>query len=337
MWGEAVALDGPSRRDAQAARLDQAARAAWLYYIGGRTQDEIAAALGVSRQSVQRLVSLAVAEKLIKFRLDHPIAACIELGEGLSARFALQSCEVVPQDDRDPDALNSLAVAASTTLERWLGQRAPQVIALGTGRTLRAVAAELPPIAAPQHKVMSLCGTSSIDGRAGLLEPVIRVAERTGAQCYPMPAPVIAATVEECRQLRSQRPWRTLAGLLGEARCVMVGFGQIAWRCPLHADGFISDRELTEIIEAGGVGEVVGWPFDAHGRPLPTSIQARINGLSVGNLSPEHETVPPAGRAVVGVGGGPHKRAAILAALRGRLVNCLVTDEMTARELLASA
>ncbi len=30
-------------------RLEQAARAAWLSYVGGRTQDEIATQLGVSR------------------------------------------------------------------------------------------------------------------------------------------------------------------------------------------------------------------------------------------------------------------------------------------------
>ena len=60
-------------------RLDDAARAGWLYYIAGNTQDEIARKLGVSRQTAQRLVSLAVSEKLIKVRLDHPIAHCLEL------------------------------------------------------------------------------------------------------------------------------------------------------------------------------------------------------------------------------------------------------------------
>jgi DNA-binding transcriptional regulator LsrR (DeoR family) len=164
------------------------------------------------------------------------------------------------------------------------------------------------------------------------------VAERTGAQCYPMPVPVIAATPEECRLTRSQRSWRTLAALLAEARCVMVGFGQIGWRCPLHADGFVTDRELTEIIEAGGVGEIAGWPFDADGRPIVTSLHDRINGLSVGGLSPGREDPPgPPGRAMVGVGGGPRKRAAIAAALRGGLVNCLITDELTAQTLLEAA
>ena len=54
----------------QQRRLDLAARAAWLYYVRGRTQDEIAAELNVSRQNAQRLVALAGSEGLVKFRLD---------------------------------------------------------------------------------------------------------------------------------------------------------------------------------------------------------------------------------------------------------------------------
>ena len=54
-------------------RLDDAARAAWLYYIAGKTQDEVAGILGVSRQSAQRMVSLAMSSGLVKVRIDHPI------------------------------------------------------------------------------------------------------------------------------------------------------------------------------------------------------------------------------------------------------------------------
>ena len=44
------------KSDADSDRLDDAARAGWLYYIAGNTQDEIAQKLGVSRQTAQRLV-----------------------------------------------------------------------------------------------------------------------------------------------------------------------------------------------------------------------------------------------------------------------------------------
>ena len=65
--------------DSEKSRLDEAARAGWLYFIAGHTQDEIARMLQVSRASAQRLVSLCLAERLITFRLEHPIAACMEL------------------------------------------------------------------------------------------------------------------------------------------------------------------------------------------------------------------------------------------------------------------
>ena len=64
------------RLDTSGNRLDDAARAGWLYYVAGNTQEEIAAKLGISRQSAQRLVSLSVSEGLIKVRLDHPIGRC---------------------------------------------------------------------------------------------------------------------------------------------------------------------------------------------------------------------------------------------------------------------
>ncbi|HEX7921200.1 MAG TPA: sugar-binding transcriptional regulator, partial [Bradyrhizobium sp.] len=82
--------------DNERSRLDDAARAGWLYFIAGHTQDEIAKMLQVSRASAQRLVSLCLAERLITFRLEHPIAACMELASRLKERFDLVHCDVVP-------------------------------------------------------------------------------------------------------------------------------------------------------------------------------------------------------------------------------------------------
>ena len=80
-------------------RLDDAARAGWLYYIAGNTQDEIARKLGVSRQSAQRLVSLSVSEKLIKVRLDHPNRPLPRTVRTASrSAYAIDMCEVVPSD-----------------------------------------------------------------------------------------------------------------------------------------------------------------------------------------------------------------------------------------------
>ena len=115
-------------------RLDDAARAGWLYYVAGNTQDEIARKLGVSRQSAQRLVATAVSERLVKVRLDHPIGRCMDLAGALSERFGLRQCDVVPSDPEAPQLLTGVAIAAAAELERTLKSGEPRIIALGTGR-----------------------------------------------------------------------------------------------------------------------------------------------------------------------------------------------------------
>src|ERR1700679_3295177 len=88
--------------DSEKSRLDEAARAGWLYLIAGHTQDKIAKMRRISRASAPRLVSLCLAERLITFRLEHPIAACMELAARLKDAFKLASCEDVPTDPQAP-------------------------------------------------------------------------------------------------------------------------------------------------------------------------------------------------------------------------------------------
>src|SRR5437588_9026499 len=119
-------------------RLDDAARAGWLYFIAGHTQDEIAKMLQISRASAQRLVSLCLAERLITFRLEHPIAACMELAARLKEAFKLAYCEVAPNDPAAPQSAAGIAERAANILEQVLRGDKPAVVALGTGRAVRA-------------------------------------------------------------------------------------------------------------------------------------------------------------------------------------------------------
>ncbi len=129
--------------------LDDAARAGWLYFIAGNTQGEIARKLNVSRPTAQRLVSLALSARLITFRLEHPIAACMALARDLKDRFSLVCCEVVPTDSEAPSSVAGIAKSAAAFLEHRLRSDVPAIIALGTGRALRAAVEELPAMSCP--------------------------------------------------------------------------------------------------------------------------------------------------------------------------------------------
>ena len=309
-------------------RLDLAARAAWLYYVAGDTQDEIATKLGVSRAGAQRLVALAVAERLITVRLDHPISGCMELAQALQRRFALAVCDVAPADLEDPAATQrGIGILAAERLERELATRAPIVVAVGSGRTMRAVVEELPSMAQPQHRVCGLVGVIARDGSANPFDVVMRLADRIGAQRFPLPLPAITETVAERELWQAQSSYARVHDLALSARLSLVGIGQLSWRGPLHADGFVTDAELSELMRQGAVGEVLGWPFDAEGRPVDTGIGARVTSVPL-RASP--------GRLVLAVAGGAAKVPAMLGALRGRLISGLVTDEETAGLLLAA-
>jgi DNA-binding transcriptional regulator LsrR (DeoR family) len=306
-------------------KLDLAARAAWLYYVAGRRQDEIAGQLNVSRQAVQRLVSLAVSEKLIKFRLDHPIAACVQLGEELRERFGLAYCSVQPSDDIETRTSLGVAIAAAEHLGTYLAERDPLVLAFSTGRTLRAVADEMPAMICPQHKFVSLVGTISRDGRASSYEVVRRLAECTGAECFPIPTPVVASSVEERRLLQTQRSFTMVRDLARQAVAAFVGIGSIGWQSPMHRDHFVTDEEVVELIEHGAVGEIAGWAYNNAGRLIQCSVNDRNAALPLGELGTAR---------MIGVSSGSDRVLAIAAALRGGLLGGLITDERTAHVLL---
>jgi len=307
-------------------RFDDAARAGWLYYVAGNTQDEIARKLGVSRQSAQRLVSLAVSEKLIKVRVDHPIARCMELAETLKARFGLTSCEVVPTDPDAPTFLGGIAIAGATEMERQLKSDTPKTLALGTGRALRACVEELPSMTCPQHRIVSLVGNMMSDGSATPFNVVIRMAERVGCRHNPMPLPVYARTAEELRVLHAQEPVANTLALCRDADATFVGIGHLDYTAPLHVDGFVTPADMAALEKAGAVGEIIGWSFDAQGNLISglMNVLATSAPITIGSANP-----------VIGIALGASKTAAILGAIRGRLINGLITDEATATAVLA--
>ena len=106
-------------------RLDDAARAGWLYYVAQNTQDEIAAKMNISRQAAQRLVALAMRERLVKFKLDHPIASCMELAQGLQDHYGLTFCEVTLVDPTSDDPALGIAEVAAAEMEKFLKSETP--------------------------------------------------------------------------------------------------------------------------------------------------------------------------------------------------------------------
>ena len=252
--------------DNEKSRLDEAARAGWLYFIAGHTQDEIAKMLKVSRASAQRLVSLCLAERLITFRLEHPIAACMELAARLKDLFHLAYCEVVPTDPAAPLSAAGIAERAANILNRRCAPRSRRSWRLGTGRAVRAAVERVSPIDCPNHQIVSLVGNISADGSASFFDTVGRLADRTKARHYPMPLPFLMSSERERDQMLEIDPIARVRAVAAKADLRLVGDradGSAARKC--YVDGFVSREELLEMMRLGAVGELTGWAFDEQG------------------------------------------------------------------------
>lgn len=309
--------------DADHATRDLAARAAWMSYVGGLTQDQIAQELGISRQRAQRLVARAVAEGLMRVRIDHPIAECLELERGLKVRFGLDDARVAPETHAE-DPLAGLAPFAARLVERYFLAEKPQTIALGTGRTLRMVVKNMQSVDGSRHKLVSLIGNVAPDGSASFYEVIMRLAEKTSAKHYPMSVPVVARSMDEVALYHSLPHVQVSRALAESADLAIVGIGQMGDDAPLLLDGFITASEHAELQAAGAGGEMVGHVFDRSGAFIDHPVCRRMLGVRLF----ERET------PVVCVGAGAKKLPALRAALTGKLLSGLITDQSTAAALL---
>ena len=311
--------------DSEKSRLDEAARAGWLYFIAGHTQDEIAKMLQVSRASAQRLVSLCLAERLITFRLEHPIAACMELAARLKDAFKLAYCEVVPSDPAAPQSVAGIAERAGNMLESMLRGDRPVIVALGTGRAVRAAVERVSPIDRPNHQIVSLVGNISADGSASFFDTVGRLADVTRSRHYPMPLPFLMSSDKERSHMLRLEPISKVRALAAKADLRLIGIGQMDQNAQVLVDGFVTRQELFDMMRRGAAGELTGWAFDAEGRIIDGGTNRRLT-----SIPPR----VPATALTIGAAVGKAKVSAIRAALKGRLINGLITDEATAGAIL---
>lgn len=306
-------------------RLDDAARAGWLYYIAGKTQDDIAQALNVSRPTAQRLVSLCRTERLITFRMDHPVSACMTLAARLVERYGLVHCDVVPADGTPETSFIGVAEAAAVFIERFMRSNRAVVMGLGTGRSMRASVERVTPMSRPLHRLVSLVGNISPDGSASPFDALTKLAELTQAQYFPMPLPMHASTPEQRDLLLGVASVQRIFAMAEDADIWLSGISRIDDDAILYRDGFITRDELLELIRLGAVAENVGWAFDAQGRILEEGTNTRITSIRprIGSSRPS-----------ICIAHGPTKLLPLRTALRGRIVNGLITDEWTATALL---
>ncbi len=307
-------------------KQELAARAAWMYYVAGVTQQEIARALGLSRQVAQRLVSSAREMGMVSVKIDHPVTHCLHLAREVQEKFGLQLCRVVPSANLDDGAIQQmLAVEGAAVMAQYISEEQPQVFGIGSGKTLRSMIDVLPWVERPQHQCVSMIGAIARDDSGTRYDVPLKMAEKMQGKYFFIPAPLYADTPEDKEMWIQHQVYKRVTQRALQADVAFVGIGEVQPGCPLHAEGFITDAQVSALNARGVVGEMLGHFFNQQGERVLGETDELLTSVLL-----ESKTQ----RQIIGFAGSERKYPAIRAALQGGWVSGLVTDEDTALKLL---
>ena len=317
--------------------LDRArllAKIARLYYEHDLTQAEISARLRLSRQKVQRLLSSAREEGIVNIAILPIVGTFSELERSLEARFQLSEALVVEASSpEDPGTTaREIGAAAAEYFARILRPKDKVVLSWGNS-LLGMVNALASRIRTPMPEVRLIQALGSLgDPNTAVYggELVRRAARALGAKPILFPAPAIAASAAVRDALYADPYVAQSLELARTADLALVGVGSADTDSIALPDllRFLPTEALPDLISKGAVGSINLRYFDASGLLVPSDLHDKVIGLTLEEMA----KIP----RVVGIAGGRSKRNAVRAALNARLIDVLVTDQVTASHLLSA-
>ena len=299
-------------------------RIAWMYYVEGLTQNEIADKLGIGRVTVVRNINEALKQREVKIWIEGEIAECFELEAQLKQAFGLRDAIVVPEPTSPANVTKAIGVAAGMYITDSLTD--DMSIGVGWGATLYESLQTLTPRQLENVQVVSLLGGIVQARRYNPSEFAWQFARIVGADCYLLAAPAVVDSPETKEALIERCGLRDVLRRAERIDMALLSVGTMAPDSTAFRFGFSSEEERTALIRLGAVGDLLYNFYDNTGTLVDHPINQRVMSIPLAQL----RGVP----LRVIASGGHEKVEPILGAIK--LVNCnvLITNEATAREML---
>jgi DNA-binding transcriptional regulator LsrR (DeoR family) len=303
-------------------------KVARMYYMQGITQQEITERLGIHQSTISRLLKRARQTNVVRFSVTVPSSTYPEIEEALEATFDLREAIVVECAQDEEHMVNDLGAAAAFFVESTVKKNEVIGISSWSAALLAMVESLHPNQSGTGGKVVQILGGVGNPGTPSHATYLTqRFAELISATPVLLPAPGVVGSPEAKKVLLRDPHVQQAVALFNQIDVALVGIGSLEPSKLLTVSGNVfSPRELSSLKRQGAIGDICLRFFDVQGLPVHSPLNDRVIGMELNSLKRVHR--------VVGVAGGPRKHAAILAALRGRWINVLITDRHTADRLL---
>jgi DNA-binding transcriptional regulator LsrR (DeoR family) len=298
-------------------------RVAWLYYMEGRTQAEIADELSTNRLRINRIISEARRSGLVSIKLNSNLTSCVELERHLMREFGLKRAVIIPTPREESLVPVLLGQATAEYLTHRLSSDAISGIGVGWGATLREMVRHMPTLRFPQASVNSVMGGLTRGIEINTFDIASDLARQLGAECAYLAAPIYTGSPSSQKAIVGQDVFHEAFEQVRASEIILLSIGDLTEKSLLMRYGLPKDVSPDELAAAGACGDVMGQFIDAGGQPVDHAINRRAIALPLDDL----RRIPE----VVFTSGGMNKAQAIAAVLLSGLGNVLICDEDTAR------
>lgn len=290
-----------------------------LYYEKGLTQVEIARQMGLTRQTVAKLLSLAIEHKVVEIKINDPEREKVLLEEKIKKKFKLEEV-VISSVSRENELLSRLAVVK--TAVQYVGEKVKignQKIGISWGRTIEAFIDEFPKTSTDKNVVFPLFGATNQEQSYFLSNEIARsFADKLGAKVEYAWFPYKPDSEEDKNLFLNTSYYKKLAEYWANIDIAIVGIGNSEMVQNFgKAFGYIDECRYA-------VGDVATHFFDKDGNFL--NLYDDVLCVSLQDLRKAKQTI--------GVACGNDKVEAIIGGLKAQVIDTLITDEYTARKIL---
>ncbi len=292
-------------------------KVAWYYYIEGYTQQEIGEYLSIPRLRVNRLLDKARKSGIIQFSVREGDSKRMIVERELITQFGLKDAFVVPSPINEQDINESVAQAAAMYIHERLDKSG--YINMGYGDTSSRILNHLANICEFPVNVVSLTGGVNYylpNTRSSIFN----------AKLYLTPAPLLMASEDIVKAMEQEPSVRQIRHMATLAQMSIVGIGGVDSNATLLTNGTLNHSDVLLLSMQGAVGDMLCHFIDKDGNVIQSSLERRLMSTSLEQLKEMNNSI--------GVAGGNTKAEAILAALKGKYLDVLITDETTASNVL---
>lgn len=306
-------------------RKRKLAEIAYMYYIDGMSQNQIAKEYSISRSKVSMLLNEARDKGIVKIEIQDSDLYCFDLQRQLETIFGLKKAIVVPKLSKDENGLiTQLADGAVDYLSQIIEHN--MTIAVSWGRTLYGVASRIRSSGKTNIVISPLVG--GIGNEMNIYHSNViadTMAKNLGGSSLGLYSPVFVATREVRDLIFADKSIKKVLESSANADIAVVGIGGILSSTMTDIE-LLQKEDIDKLLDCGVVGDIGTCFFDKNGQEVESIFTEKTVALSLDKL----EKIP----TIVAVAGGEKKIEAIHGALRGKLMDVLVTDESVAKSIL---